>query len=170
MSIPSIESIKTTMNDLGARVKALIETGVRAKRRPVLKRCWASGPLDRRFVAGIQLHIDEVGTTPLITTGGKVTYGLSTIRLVLDYGITAEGVAVSLFAPIPDWRGGERAYKRCVQDWVDVVYAAVQAETSKRRVVARTKEIKEELMAKMWAPERVAAMLEKGGWELIDGL
>ena len=167
--LPTVDALKPTMNDLGRRIKAFLDEGNRANRQPTVKWVDVSGPLDRRFVAGIQLMINEIGTTGLISVGGLPMKGRSTFRLTLDYGITAEGEVVSLFAPIPVWRGAERAYKRCVQEWADVTYAAAQEAASKRRVQARTKAIKEDLMAKMWHPDRVAALLEKGGWDLVDG-
>jgi hypothetical protein len=40
----------------------------------------------------------------------------------------------------------------------------------KRRVAVLADQWKEEIVAKIWAPERLAKRLEEGGWELVEAL
>ena len=53
-----------------------------------------------------------------------------------------------------------------VQEWVN----RVKAHFCRKARKARWAPVYEQMAAKMWAPERVAALLERGGWEAIDGV
>jgi hypothetical protein len=57
------------------------------------------------------------------------------------------------------------AYMEPVELWATAIH---NEEASKRRIQARAQALKEELVAAVWAPARVAKRLEDGGWEAID--
>ncbi len=89
----------------------------------------------------------------------------------MTYGITAGGnVEYVKASPNPSWDGAETAYMRLVQDWVNVVKQRLEARVSRRRIQARVAALKEELVAAVWAPARLAKRLEEGGWELVEAL
>ncbi len=53
-----------------------------------------------------------------------------------------------------------------VHDWIDQIKAHFDRSARKQRYAP----IHEELAAKMWSPARVGALLETGGWDLVDAL
>lgn len=53
-----------------------------------------------------------------------------------------------------------------VQEWVNSVKAHFDLKARK----ARWSPVHEELAAKMWHPDRLAALLERGGWDAVDGI
>ncbi len=57
------------------------------------------------------------------------------------------------------------AWRQPVIDWMEDLLPAL-----KRRVAVLADQWKEEIVAKLWSPERLAKRLEEGGWELVDAL
>jgi hypothetical protein len=53
-----------------------------------------------------------------------------------------------------------------IHDWIDAIKAHFDRAERKQRYAP----IHEELAAKMWSPARVGALLEAGGWDLVDAL
>ncbi len=86
----------------------------------------------------------------------------------LHFGIYPTGVVACITAPQLSSRGAESAYRYPVGVWVDGVLARLREAAAKARIQARARAIHEELVAAVWAPARVAALLEKGGWDLVD--
>lgn len=88
----------------------------------------------------------------------------------LRYGIYPTGFASSLIERQAHYAGAESAYSQPPSEWAAAVLKSVTEEAAKVRIVARAKAIHEELVAYVWAPERMAARLERGGWDLVDAL
>jgi hypothetical protein len=57
------------------------------------------------------------------------------------------------------------AWRMPVIAWMEDLLPAL-----KRRVAALADQWKEEIVAKIWSPERLAARLEQGGWGLVEAL
>jgi len=89
-------------------------------------------------------------------------------RIHLHFGIYPTGVVACITAPQAHYRGAESAYRYLVEVWVDGVLIELQEWASKLRIQTRARAIHEELVAAVWAPARLAAMLEKGGWDLVE--
>lgn len=53
-----------------------------------------------------------------------------------------------------------------IHDWID----AIKAHFDRAERKARYAPIHEELAAKMWSPARMSALLEAGGWDLVEAL
>ncbi len=59
-----------------------------------------------------------------------------------------------------------RTWGNLLQVWVDGIKAHYDIVVRKVRFAP----VHEELIAKMWHPDRVAALLEKGGWDLLEAM
>jgi hypothetical protein len=57
------------------------------------------------------------------------------------------------------------AWRQPVIDWMEDLLPALQ-----RRVAVLADQWKEEIVAKIWSPERLAKRLEQGGWDLVEAL
>lgn len=87
---------------------------------------------------------------------------------VFSYGITTNGGLRRFhpYAPLSQRQVFE-AYDTwgfAVERWKNLVGAHFSREARKARFAA----LHEQFAAKMWHPERVAALLDKGGWEAVD--
>lgn len=86
----------------------------------------------------------------------------------LTYGITPTGAISCITAPQMNWSGAESAYREPIDEWIEAVKQRLQEEASKRRTQARAQALKEDLVAAVWAPARLAKRLEQGGWEGVE--
>ncbi len=86
----------------------------------------------------------------------------------LTYGITPNGGVSCITAAQATWNGAATAYQEPVERWVDAVKQRLQEEVSKRRIQTRAAALKEDLVAAVWRPDRLAKRLEEGGWDAID--
>ncbi len=77
------------------------------------------------------------------------------------------GLEIAVMYDDDEYSGtARRIHKRwhqCVSNWLQLIRRREQeGATEKSRL------IHEELVAVVWAPARVAALLERGGWDLVD--
>lgn len=90
--------------------------------------------------------------------------------LYLRYIVYPSGF-VALAKPATfEYLGAETAYMDPVKEWVAAIKGPLELTASKARINARARALKEELVVAVWKPARVAALLERGGWDLIDAL
>jgi hypothetical protein len=88
--------------------------------------------------------------------------------LVLFYGVRNDGAVVFQNGRnLKEFDGAEEFYK---QPLVEFLQNSPFDPFSRARARERTRAIHEELAATLWHPDRVAALLERGGWELVDAL
>ncbi len=88
----------------------------------------------------------------------------------LHYAVTPSGSTSCVTATTYGWAGAESAYKQPVDEWVDAIRNRLEEDAAKERTQARARAIHEELVAAVWAPTRVAALLDQGGWDLVDAV
>ncbi len=91
-------------------------------------------------------------------------------QLSLRYAVLPCGT-VSLADPeVFEYLGAERAYKEPLESFIRSLMPSLEVAASKVRANARARVLKESIVAAVWAPKRLAALLERGGWDLIEAL
>jgi hypothetical protein len=68
------------------------------------------------------------------------------------------------------YRGGNKRIHYIMDDLRDIVYDWILDTIRGERCRLRSAQLKEELVAAVWRPDRVARRLEEGGWEAVEML
>lgn len=155
------EALKEALPDLRRRYHDYIPRLYnRAQFRPELDGVSIEPSRDyKQFVAIVNIYIlEHVGTARWPRTNW----------IHLCYGIFPTGGACNIMAPQFSYMGAESAYSQPPSEWASAIRERLAEEAAKARIIARAKAIHEELVAAVWAPERLAARLKEGGWDLVD--
>lgn len=119
----------------------------------------STDPNNNPIVAFVNVRIIENTGTPR----WPATYTLD-----LYYAIYRTGFAVLTSHAQPHHWGGGYAYTEPVNEWAAAILERLTQEATKARIQARARAIHEELVAAVWSPTRLGAMLEKHGWEGVE--
>jgi hypothetical protein len=156
------EALHTELHDLCARYHDYIPRLTnRAHLRPEFDGVSIQRPADPTspIVAYVVVRIIERTGTPR----WPMTYTLN-----LPYAVYRTGFAVLDGHAQPNHMGGGYAYSEPPTKWAAAILERLTQEAVKARIQARARAIHEELVAAVWSPARLGAMLEKHGWEGVE--
>ncbi len=79
-----------------------------------------------------------------------------------------KGLEINSFADLPDTFPSDKVpTERIVNEWIEDVYH----QTCRRRLAKKVSNIvRQELVAAVWHPRRVAWRLEEGGWDALEAM
>lgn len=159
----TFEALNAELNDLRQRYHDYIPRLTnRAHLRPEfdgLSILRSTDPNNNPIVAFVNVRIIENTGTPRFP---------ATYTLDLHYAIYRSGFAVLAGHAQPHHWGGGYAYTQPANEWAAAILERLTQEATKARIQARARSIHEELVAAVWSPARLSAMLEKHGWDVVD--
>lgn len=159
----TFEALSAELNDLSVRYRDYIPRLTnRAHFRPEFDgvSIWRpADPNNNPIVAYVVVRMIERTGTPR----WPMTY-----TLTLSYAVYRTGFAVLDGQAQPQHMGGGYAYSQPVTEWAAAILERLIQEAVKARIQARARTIHEELVAAVWSPARLSAMLEKHGWDAVE--